>query len=140
MSVEPEKPGLGDAVLVIDTSALVALTTRNETFVVCWSIPLIAVMVSGNVPTGVFESVVTDKVDDLAVVSVRFTDVGLNEAFAPVGKPLMLKETLPVNPLEGVAVTLYVVPLPGATVCNDGEPLTEKSGVAAAGWELANVK
>ena len=63
-------------------------------------------MVSGNVPTGVFESVVTDKVDDLAVVSVRFTDVGLNEAFASVGKPLMLKETFPVNPLAGVAVTL----------------------------------
>ena len=99
-------PGFGDAVLLIETSALVALTTRNETFVECCSIPLIAVMVSGNVPTGVFEPVVTDKVDDLAVVSVRFTDVGLNEAFAPVGKPLMLNETFPVNPFEGVTVTL----------------------------------
>lgn len=106
VSVEPENPGLGDAVLVIETSALVGLTTRSETFVVCYNMPLVAVIVSGNVPTGVFELVVTDNVDDLAVVSVKFTDVGLNEAFAPVGRPLMLNETLPVNAFEGVTVTL----------------------------------
>lgn len=102
--------------------------------------PLIAVIASGNVPTGVLELVVIDNVDDFAAASVIFTGVGLKAALAPVGKPLMLNETLPVNPFEGVIVTLYVVPFPGATVCKDGEALTAKSGVAAAGCELANVK
>ena len=68
--------------------------------------PLVAVIVSGNVPTGVFEFVVTDSVDDFADASVMFTDAGLKAAFAPVGKPLMLNKTFPVNPFEGVTVTL----------------------------------
>ena len=68
--------------------------------------PLVAVIVSGNVPTGVLKLVVTVNVDDFADASVMFTDVGLKTALAPVGKPLMLNETLPVNPFEGVTVTL----------------------------------
>jgi hypothetical protein len=32
-------------------------------------------------------------------------DAGLNEADAPVGKPVTLKETLPAKPVPGVTVT-----------------------------------
>ena len=73
--------------------------------VVCCSIPAVAVMLRGNVPTGVFELVVTDNTEDFADVSVMLTDAGLKVAFAPAGKPLTLKDTTPVNPSEGVAVT-----------------------------------
>jgi hypothetical protein len=68
--------------------------------------PLIAVIVSGKVPTGVLWVVVTDNVEDCAEALVMFIEAGLKLAFAPVGNPLTLKETFPVNPFEGVTVTL----------------------------------
>ena len=101
----PTIPGLGDAVLLIETSALVELTTRRETLVVCCSIPEAAVMVRGNVPTGVFALVLTDSTEDFADVSVMLTEAGLKLAFAPAGKPVTLNDTRPVNPPDGVAVT-----------------------------------
>ena len=97
---------MGDAVFEIETSALEELITRNETFVVCWSIPPVAVIVSGNVPTGVFAPVVTDRVEDCDDVFVMLTDAGLKLAFAPAGKPLMPRDTLPVKPPDGATVTL----------------------------------
>ena len=102
----PVIPGFGDAVLLTETSALVLLTTRRDTLVVCCSIPELAVMVSGNVPTGVFELVVTDMVEDFADVSMMLTEAGLKLALVPVGRPFTLSETRPVNPPDGVTVTL----------------------------------
>ena len=63
-------------------------------------------MVKGNVPTGVFELVLTDSTEDFADASLMLTDAGLKPAFAPVGKPVTLSDTRPVNPPEGVALTL----------------------------------
>ena len=54
---------------------------------------------------------------------------GLNVALAPEGRPLALKVTLPVKPPDGVTVAVYVVPLPGVTVREDGVAEMEKSGV-----------
>jgi hypothetical protein len=40
------------------------------------------------------------------------TEVGLNEAVAPVGSPLALKVAVPVKPLLGVIVAVYGVLAP----------------------------
>ena len=40
------------------------------------------------------------------------TEVGLNEAIAPVGRPLALKVAVPVKPLLGVIVAVYGVLAP----------------------------
>ena len=63
-------------------------------------------MVRGYVPTGVPALVITVSVDVFAVASVMLTDEGLKLCVAPVGSPVMLKATCPVNPLEGVSVRL----------------------------------
>jgi len=44
------------------------------------------------------------------------TEGGLKLAPAPAGNPLALKVTVPVNPPDGVTVTVYAVLPPGATV------------------------
>jgi hypothetical protein len=50
----------------------------------------------------VLAEVVTFIVVDPEVVTV----VGVNVAPAPVGKPVTLNETVPVNPLDGVTVAV----------------------------------
>jgi hypothetical protein len=77
------------------------LTTR-VTLVVRVSAPLVPVIVSGYDPIGVVLAVVTVIVDEPLVV----TEVGLNVADAPAGRPLALKVTVPVNPPLGVTVTV----------------------------------
>ena len=57
-------------------------------------------MVTVYMPAGV-----EDDVDTLTVeVPDPVTDVGLNVAVAPVGNPLALSATLPLNPLKAVTV------------------------------------
>ena len=51
----------------------------------------------------------------------------MNDALAPAGSPLTLKVTVELNPLDGVAVTLYDAVLPAVTVWLGGVALTEKS-------------
>ena len=58
------------------------------------------------------------------------TELGLKLAVAPDGNPLTPKVTFPVNPLEGVTLTVLFVPLAGATVWEDGVAETEKSAGA----------
>ena len=67
--------------------------------------------------------VLTDRVEE----PEPLTEVGLKLALTPVGKPLTLKETTPVNPLDGVTVVVYDVPAPAVTVCEAGDPAMEKS-------------
>ena len=55
-------------------------------------------------------------------------DVGLKDAVVPLGRPLTLRPTVPLNPAFIVNVVLYVVGLPAETVCDDGEADIEKSG------------
>jgi hypothetical protein len=59
------------------------------------------------------------------------TEVGLKLALAPVGRPLMLKATTPVNPPDAATVVVYEVPAPAVTVCDAGVAVIEKSGVGA---------
>ena len=84
-------------------------------------------MVNGNVPLVVLVVVVTVIVVDPAVV----TDDGLKLELAPVGNPLALKVTVPVKPLIGETVTVYVVLSPRLTVCEEGVAEIEKSGAVA---------
>ena len=93
---EREKSGVGAAFTVSDTEAIRCRP------------PLVAVIVSGNVPGGVVVTVVTVMVD----VPVPVTDDGLNVAAAPAGNPPALNVTVPVNPPDGVTVTVYVVLAP----------------------------
>jgi len=51
---------------------------------------------------------------------------GLNDAVAPVGSPLTLKSTVPVNPVLGVSLTLSVAVPPKTTVCDVGVADREK--------------
>ena len=53
----------------------------------------------------------------------------------PVGKPFMLptlKFTVPVKPLSGVTVTVYVVDPPGTTSCAAGPTVMSKSGLVGS--------
>ncbi len=75
-------------------------------------------------PFGVGAVVVIVAVDVPDVVTV----VGLKAAVVPVGSPVALKVTTPVNPLIAPIVAVYVVlPPPGAIVRDDGEALMVKS-------------
>ena len=65
-----------------------------------------------DVAAGVVVLVVTVIVEVPLVVIV----VGLKLAEAPVGKPLALSVTAPVNPLSAPTVTVYVVEFPAVTV------------------------
>src|SRR5438045_1448554 len=47
---------------------------------------------------------------------------------APVGKPLTVKLTSPLNPFEGVTVTVEATGCPGAIDCEAGVAASEKSG------------
>ena len=67
-------------------------------------IPLMAVMVTGKVPTGVFALVVRESVEDFDAASVMLTVEGLKLALTPVVKPPTLKATCPVNPADGASV------------------------------------
>src|SRR6266404_3247515 len=81
-------------------SGLGPCTTRVT--VVEWdNVPLVPVMVKGNVPAGVVVLVVT-----LSVELPEVNEVGLKVAVAPAGNPVTLKLTVPVNPLKGVTVAV----------------------------------
>ena len=61
------------------------------------------------------------------------TEVGLKLALAPLGRPLTLKATAPVNPPDAVTVAVYEVPAPAVTVCDAGEAVMEKLGPDGGG-------
>jgi hypothetical protein len=85
-----------------ETVKLGAAVTTRVTVVVLRTCPLLPVIASGYVPTGVEELVVMLSVVELEVFKVG----GLNVPVAPMGSPLTLKSTVPVNPLPGVSVTM----------------------------------
>lgn len=69
----------------------------------------------------------------LLAVSVRtlelVEDVGLNEAVTPLGTPVAVKATLPVNPSTSVTVMESVALLPWVTESEDAEGASVKPGV-----------
>ena len=62
--------------------------------------------------------------------SVELDEVGFGEKLpvAPVGRPVTESVTGPAPPV-GFTLTVYVVPDPAVTVCEDGAADIEKSGV-----------
>ena len=77
--------------------------TTSVAVAVCVSVPLVPVTVSVDVLAGVLEAV------DTVIVELDtggLTEVGLNVAVAPAGRPLAVNVTMPLNPLEGVTVTV----------------------------------
>jgi len=79
-----------------------APVTTSVTVVEWTNEPLVPVIVSVYVPTGVEAAVVTFMV----LLPEPMTEVGLNEALAPVGRPLALKVTVPLKPPDAVTVAL----------------------------------
>lgn len=69
--------------------------------------------------------------DDVLMVTVTVppavTDVGLNVAVAPVGRPLALKVTVCAVPLVTAVVTVAVVEPPASTAAEVGAAVTEWS-------------
>ena len=67
---------------------------------------------------------------DVVTVSVEVDVVGvtLNDEPAPDGRPVTERSTAPVNPPEGVMVTVYNVELPGITLRVAGETVSVKFG------------
>jgi len=61
------------------------------------------------------------------------TEVGLKLALAPLGRPLTLRATTPVNPPDAVTVAVYEVPAPAVTVCDAGVAAMEKLGPDGGG-------
>jgi hypothetical protein len=59
------------------------------------------------------------------------TKAGLKLAFAPDGNPLTVRFTVPLYPLEGARVTVYMAFVPGSAVTEEGVAPMEKSGVGA---------
>ena len=90
----------------------------------CVSVPLVPVIVSVDVPTGVVLPVVTVSV----MVPDPVTVAGEKLAVAPVGNPLTLGVTTPVNPPSAVIVAVYVAAFPTITVCELGLTANVKSG------------
>jgi hypothetical protein len=76
--------------------------TTNVTVVVCTRLPLVPVMVSVFVPSGVDVEVVTVKVEE----PEPLTELGLKLPLAPVGNPLTLHVTVPPKPLMAAAVAV----------------------------------
>ena len=82
-------------------SLAAAFTTRVR--LVLWlRAPLVAAMVSEYVPAGVAQLVEAVSVEE----PEPLTEAGLKLAIAPLGKPLTLKLTVPVNPLSGFTLTV----------------------------------
>jgi hypothetical protein len=91
-------------------------------------LPYVPFRVSVYVPAGVVRLlVVIVAVLVFAAVPLSETGVGETEHVAPVGAPLQASPTLPVKPLSGVKVRVYVVPLPGLTDCVLGLAASVKS-------------
>jgi len=107
--------------------AATAVTVR-VTVVVCVTLPLTPLSVNVEVPTGVLPVVVTVNVEVPAPVTVA----GEKLAVAPVGNPLALSVTVPVNPFNAAMLAVYVVALPTFTVCVLGLADIVKSGVVVA--------
>jgi hypothetical protein len=76
--------------------------TTSVTEAAWFSAPLAPVIVNVELPIGVLPVVVMVSVEEPELV----TDAGLNEAVAPVGNPLELRFTVPVNPFNAAIVTV----------------------------------
>jgi hypothetical protein len=81
--------------------------------------PLTVIVVD---PSGVFDAVVTVIVELAVLLEVSVTVAGaVNDAVAPLGRPLVLRATVPANPPVEVTDTVYVADLARSTDWPAGE-------------------
>jgi len=96
VSVAPIATSLPTKLMLIPFAPAPPEEVTPSVTVVLWvSIPLVAVMVSVELPTGVLPAVVTVSVE----LDPAATELGLNDAVAPVGNPLTANPIVPLNPL-----------------------------------------
>ena len=86
----------------MEKSGMVVAETTRVVVVECVRLPLVPVMVSVDVPAAVVLAVVTVSVE----VPLPLSVAGEKLAVAPVGNPLALRVTVPVNPLSAPTVTV----------------------------------
>ncbi len=98
--------------------------TVSATVVLAVVLPEVPVMVTVTGPP-VVAVLLAVSVSTLEVVD----DVGLNEAVTPLGRPVAVNETLPVNPPSGFTVTVSVTLLPCVTESVEAESTSVKLGV-----------
>ena len=102
--------------------------TVSVNVVVCVADAPVPVTVMAYVPLGVVVDVLTVRVDD----PPEFTEVGLNDAVAPVGRPDAASETDCAEPDVTAVEMVDVAGLPAVTVADDGLAAIEKSFAAGA--------
>ena len=120
------KNGLLELITGVTVTPPVPVTTGftvRDIVVVCVSVPLTPVIVTVAAPRGA----VLDAVKVRVLVPV--VETGLKAAVTPVGSPLALRATTPVNPPEGVTVIVLLLVPPCATVALAGLADKEKLGV-----------
>jgi hypothetical protein len=86
----------------------------------------VPVMVIVGLPVGVVVAVVMVRVE----LAPGAMEAGLKAGLAPVGRPVALKLTAPVNPFKAPALTVYEVLPPWMTLCAAGVADSVKSGDA----------
>ena len=86
----------------MEKSGAAVVATTRLVVATCVRLPLVPVIVSGDVPVGVVLAVVTVMVEEPLPVIVA----GEKLAEAPVGKPLAVRVTVPVNPFSAPMVTV----------------------------------
>ena len=97
------------------------------------NVPAVPVTVTVVVPVVAASAAVNVTVLVLAVVA------GLNEAVTPLGRPDVVRATLPLNPLLGVTVMVSVALAPCATLSVEAEAANEKFAGAATVKVMATV-
>ena len=91
--------------------------TVSPTLAICVKLPLVPVMVNVESPTGVVQLVVTVSVE----VPDPVTVAGEKLYVAPLGSPLALSVTTPLNPFNAPIVAVYVAAFPTTTVSELGD-------------------
>src|SRR5690242_8520820 len=99
----------------------------SDTEAVCWTVPLVAVIVSFTLLVAALELADIVSVEEAEPAPVTETGFGLNAAVTPLGSGATPRPTLPVKPAAGVILTEYVTDPPRRTLRSDGLTLTEKS-------------
>jgi hypothetical protein len=97
--------------------------TVNENGVECVAEVPVPVMVMGKVPVGVDAEVLIVIVDDPPAV----TELGLNEAVAPAGRPLADRDTVCAEPDVTAVLTVAETDPPGVVDLEVGDTEMEKS-------------
>jgi hypothetical protein len=121
-------PGLTEAVFGVPEIVKSGPATFIVTLVTCVSDPLVPFSAIVEFPIGVPLDVVTLRVALPEVVMVA----GENDAVAPIGSPVALRITWPVNPPSAPTFTVYVVVALKPTVLVLGVAEMLKSGLGGA--------